>query len=45
MGMRLDLTDLPDHLAVIAYDDPVIEAHGYRPNHPVILWGWVSTVT
>jgi hypothetical protein len=44
MGIRLDLTELPDQLAVIAYDDPVIEAHGYRPDHPVILWGWAPLI-
>jgi hypothetical protein len=40
MAARIALAELPDQLAVIAYDDPVIEAHGYRPDHPVTLWGY-----
>jgi hypothetical protein len=41
---RLDLSELPDHLTVVAYDDPVIEAHGYRHDHPVILWGYAPLI-
>jgi hypothetical protein len=40
MALRIPLAELPAQLAVIAYDDPVIEAHGYPPDHPVTTWGY-----